>query len=508
MAIRITGVNSGLDTDSIIKSLTTSYQSKIDKIKKQQSNIQYKMDGWSNLNNKIYSFYGITLSNNRYQSTFSTTKAKASTDDISITTSSQAVIGNHSLEVVSKAQTGYITGSKLSNTSKNTKLKDLGLDNETYKFNNNEITIDDETTIESFIAKLNKTGVNATFDDTQKRFFISAKEMGTSNDFDISIDKTDQKLLEVLGMTQSYYLDDDGNYYKDKDMTSKIEDSQLINDIKNGKAAVRISGKDSEILLDGVSYKNNKNEISVNGMNIIINNTSDKKINISVTKDTNNTLNQIKDFINEYNSLVQEMSKAYNTSNEGYEPLTDEEKESMSESQINKWEDKLKDSALYKDSTLNSFIAKLRTGILSNIQLNNGSSKSLSNYGISTKSYLASSVNDRYTLEIDEDKLKESLEEDENGTTEFFSSLANKMYKTIDKAMNNGATTLSSKYKIYNDKSMSLQISNYDKEINKLEEKQTAAQEKYYKQFAAMETALAKINSQTNYFNSFFNTKI
>ena len=44
MPIRITGLNSGLDTDSIIKSLSSSYQTKIDNVKRKQSDIQYKMD--------------------------------------------------------------------------------------------------------------------------------------------------------------------------------------------------------------------------------------------------------------------------------------------------------------------------------------------------------------------------------------------------------------------------------------------------------------------------------
>ena len=108
MPIRITGLNSGLDTDSIIKSLSSSYQTKIDNVKRKQSDVQYKMDSWSELNKKLYSFYGKTLSNNRYQNNLSTMKAETSSESVSVSASAEAIKGNHKLQVIETAQIGYI----------------------------------------------------------------------------------------------------------------------------------------------------------------------------------------------------------------------------------------------------------------------------------------------------------------------------------------------------------------------------------------------------------------
>ena len=55
------------------------------------------------------------------------------------------------------------------------------------------------------------------------------------------------------------------------------------------------------------------------------------------------------------------MDKLYSAdSTKGYEPLTDEEKEAMSEKEIEKWEEKIKDSILRKDSTLNSVASAMK----------------------------------------------------------------------------------------------------------------------------------------------------
>lgn len=507
MPIRITGLNSGLDTDSIIKSLSSSYQTKIDNVKRKQSDVQYKMDSWSELNKKLYSFYGKTLSNNRYQNNLSTMKAETSSESVSVSASAEAIKGNHKLQVIETAQTGYITSRKLDNINKDSKLNDLGLSSGMYKFNGQEITVDENTTVSSFINALNKNGVNASFDNIQNRFFISAKENGENANFDLSENKTSKELLSIMGLDRSYYLGDDGNYYSDKDKTKKIEDKDLINDIKSGNAAVRIFGRDSEILLDGVSFKNNSNNISVNGLSINIKDKTNENIDINVKKDTSATFDKIKGLIDEYNSLMNEMSKAYNTSRDGYKSLTDEEKDAMSDKEIEKWEEKLKSSALYRDSSLYSVMSRMKEASLGSIIMKDGNKKTLNDFGITSKSYLSASADERYTLDIDENKLKNAIEQNGEETTSFFNELSKKLYSAIDKAMS-GPASLSSKYKVYNDKALLSQKNSYDKDISKQEEKMQKEQDKYYKQFAAMESALSKMNSQSNYFSSFFNTKI
>ena len=55
MPIRITGLNSGLDTEAIISALVSSYNYKTNKYKKAQTKLSWKQDAWKTLNTKIYS---------------------------------------------------------------------------------------------------------------------------------------------------------------------------------------------------------------------------------------------------------------------------------------------------------------------------------------------------------------------------------------------------------------------------------------------------------------------
>lgn len=506
--IRITGLNSGLDTDSMIKALNQSYQLKIDGIKKKQSNVQIKQDSWNSLNSKIYDFYSKTLSNARLKSTFSSNKIESSSDALKINNTSTSLKENHTVNILSKAQQGYVTGAKLENISKYSKVTDLGLDEGTYKFNGKDISINENMTLTDLTSKLKEVGVNANFDFNQKRFFISANESGEANDLKLDEQNSDSRLLNAFGISneKTVFLGEDGNYFRDKEMTQKIEDKTEISDIRNGKHAVRIAGQDAEILLDGVSFKSNSNNIKINGLDLTIMDSTKETINITSTKDSSKALESIKKLVEDYNSLMKEMSSKYHTERGSYEPLTDDEKYSMSESQLKKWEEHLDSSALHRDSTLYSLMQSVNNSFVEGIEID-GSMKFSSDFGLNKNNYLSSSKEDRYGFTINEDKLKKALEEDEESVVEYFNKLSERMYKNLDREMSK-TPSLSSKYKVFNDKAMDDKIDSYDKEIEKWEDKMYKAEDKYYKQFAKMEEAFAKMNSQQSFLSSFFNISI
>ena len=76
MPIRITGMNSGLDTESIISELVKAQKTKTDNIRKKQTSLQWKQDAWKELNSKVYKLFQNTLGSMR----FSTDYAKKVTD--------------------------------------------------------------------------------------------------------------------------------------------------------------------------------------------------------------------------------------------------------------------------------------------------------------------------------------------------------------------------------------------------------------------------------------------
>lgn len=110
----------------------------------------------------------------------------------------------------------------------------------------------------------------------------------------------------------------------------------------------KVAGQDSEIELNGVKYTGDSNSYSINGLTIeALAETGDNAISITTSTDTQGVYDKVKDFLTEYNNIINEMTKLYNADSAGsYEPLTDDEKDQMSDKEIEKWETKIKDSLL------------------------------------------------------------------------------------------------------------------------------------------------------------------
>lgn len=284
------------------------------------------------------------------------------------------------------------------------------------------------------------------------------------------------------------------------------DDYELTQNVSGGK---KVDATDAVIELNGVEYTSNTNTFNINGMTIQAHETTgmddDDAITLTTSTDTQGLYDKIKDFITEYNAIIGEMSSLYNAeSSKGYEPLTSEEKEVMSESEIADWEKKIKDSVLRRDSTLGGLISTMTSAMSASVKIN-GKNYSLSSLGIKTGNYFGTSAADRYMYHIDgdadddetsanADKLMAMLNSDPDTVIEIIKGASQKLYEGLNKKM--GTTSLSSFQSIYNDKSMAQSYSDYTKKISAWEEKVAKIEDDYYKKFAAMETALSKLQSQ------------
>ena len=216
----------------------------------------------------------------------------------------------------------------------------------------------------------------------------------------------------------------------------------------------------------------------------------------------------IKDFLKEYNAVVNEMDKLYNAdSAKGYEPLTDEEKEAMSESEIEEWEEKIKASLLRRDENLYSVNSALKEIMAGGIEIG-GKTLYLSNFGINTLGYFNAPDNEKNAYHIDgdpddgdtsgnADKLKSMITNDPDTVVSFFTQLSQKLYGKMDELSKSadGYRTFGS---FYDDKKMKTDYDDYTSKIAELEEKLADYEDKWYKKFSAMETAMAKMQSNAS----------
>ncbi len=573
MAMRVSGINSGLDTDAIVQELVSAYSKKTEKYTKEQTKLGWKQEAWKGLNTKVYSLYN-SVGKMRYSSAYSMKKTTVSdTTKATVTASGDAVNGTQKLHVLSTAQSGYLTGGKLAfhkevtkdgvTTLEKTELKDkdgnpekltsttklsaLGytdgkdttLDihttNEKGEAVTQKITLGKDSTIQDVVSALRENGLNASFDENNGRLFVSSKDTGKAADFTISASTT-KKIPKT---------DDDGNLVKDKDGNVVMEEIKMSDDesasskkllgllgldtVNNtyDNQAVKIDGRNAVISLNGVKYTNTTNDFAINGLNVSVTGVTDNvtdpenvdlstlddstAITITTTTDSQGIYDKVKDFLTEYNNIINEITKLYNADSAGsYEPLTDDEKDKMSDTEIEKWETKIKDSLLRRDTSLGTIMNSMMTAMSSPITID-GKDYSLSSFGIQTLGYLNAAKNEQNAYHIDgdeddentsgnKDKLMDAITKNPDTVIDFMKQLSTNLYKAMDQQMQ--SSSLRSRYKIYNDKELDKEYSNLTKTIKQWESKVSDKEDYYYKKFSNMETAMSKLQSQTSSLSS------
>lgn len=300
-----------------------------------------------------------------------------------------------------------------------------------------------------------------------------------------------------------------------KNMVETVNSAHdLSSNAQYNTKAKKVEGEDAEIWLNGVQYTGSSSTFTINNLTIeALATTGNDEISITTSTDTQGIYDKVKDFLTEYNNIINEMTKLYNaSSSKGYEPLTDDEKDSMSDKEIEKWETKIKDSLLRNDSTLNGVMSAMTSAMSQAVEID-GKKYSLSSFGIHTLGYLNAADNEQNAYHIDgdeddtntsgnADKLMKAISEDPDTIMQFMQNVTTNLYNAIGDKMK--STTLSSAFTIYNDKQMATQYTDYTKLIKEWETKISDKEDYYYKKFSSMESALTKLNSTQSSLSGYF----
>lgn len=300
-----------------------------------------------------------------------------------------------------------------------------------------------------------------------------------------------------------------------KNMVETVNSAHdLSSNAQYNTKAKKVEGEDAEIWLNGVQYTGSSSTFTINNLTIeALATTGNDEISITTSTDTQGIYDKVKDFLTEYNNIINEMTKLYNaSSSKGYEPLTDDEKDSMSDKEIEKWETKIKDSLLRNDSTLNGVMSAMTLAMSQAVEID-GKKYSLSSFGIHTLGYLNAAENEQNAYHIDgdeddtntsgnADKLMTAITEDPDMVMQFMQKVTTNLYNAIGDKMK--STTLSSAFTIYNDKQMTTQYTDYTKLIKEWETKISDKEDYYYKKFSSMESALTKLNSTQGSLSGYF----
>ena len=277
------------------------------------------------------------------------------------------------------------------------------------------------------------------------------------------------------------------------------------------EASIRVKySNDTEMTL-----KSSTDSFSLDGLTIKVNESfsSGDPVTLSSKTDTDKVLSGIKDMIKDYNEIVELVNKEYSTKpNRNYPPLTDEQKEDMSESEIKAWDEKAKTGMLFGDNDLSSLSNDLRSVILASGE----SLVAFEAIGITS----SSSWKDNGKLIIDEDKLRAAIDNDPANVQKLFSGEIDAAGKKISdgaadrikKVMDTYAKTEGSPKGILIEKAgntlspLSItnntyytQMKDIDTFVARLKERLQTEQTRYQKQFSNLETVISNLNAQSGW---------
>ncbi|MEC0227894.1 flagellar filament capping protein FliD [Paenibacillus alba] len=366
------------------------------------------------------------------------------------------------------------TSLQLSNQKQFGTAPNLSSGDLSFTINGQKISYTASDTLNSIISRVNSSpaGVNMSYDAATDRVTVTSKDTGLNSQVVMNEDSGSGQLLKALGLN----------------------------------SVTTIAGKDANVEIDGVASTRSSNTFSSGGVTYTLNQVTTSPVSVGISQDVESTVAKIKTFVATYNEAVELLNKRVKEDKyRSFTPLTDDQRESMKETDIKLWEDKAKSGLLRSDDILNSTISNMRSLLSATV----GSSTSptynaLYKIGITTKMYNATSNTDSGKLELDETELRKALNSDPDAVVQTFSNypdgIAQKMYTQVSKSISDiiekaGGPSAST------DNVRSIigkRITDINGDIADMTAKVAKKEAYYYKMFAAMDSAIGKSNSVLN----------
>lgn len=515
MVLRVGGLASGMDVDSIVKQMMTAKRVPLDKLNQSKTILEWQRDNYRQINSKLVDFRNNKLLKYDLDTTMNTQKAVVAGNTAAVKAEATADANGVPMSVsVSKiAEKSSIPSNGAITLSGKTEIASLsdtllkvagGPEDPEKKYelfiNKTEFSFKQTDTISTILSTINAStaGVTAKFDEISGKFSITAKNYGTDTD----VTANDIKLTDKEGVAKT------GNLYNILQLGSVKGAS---------KAEVKVTNTDTK---EFKTYTPSSNSLSVNGVLLTfqaptVTSTKDADGNITATTDnpatisteTNTTkaLDTITNFVQYYNELLSTLnSKVTEERYKDFTPLTDEQKKEMTDSDIELWETKAKSGMLKNDSVLKSTISAMRSALTSKLG-------DLSKIGITTGEYYENGK-----LYIDNEKLSQALQDDPQNVTAIFqgNSSSAGLFDKLSAGINDTLSILAdkagtSKYSadatsaFKSESVMGKLLTDYNKRIDTLTDRLKVMENNYYKQFTAMETAISKYNSQSSSLSSY-----
>ncbi len=322
--------------------------------------------------------------------------------------------------------------------------------------------------LEKVISTVNNNklaGVTMFFDEGTKSLVVTSKETGAAKGINI-FDNVGSFMTGIMNINTT---DKDGDHYT--------------------------KGTDAEFTLNGLKTTRSTNNFQIN--NVTFNLKSKGEATVEIQGDTDKVVENIKEFVELYNKTLDEVYGKLNEERfRNFAPLTKEQRDEMSEKDIELWEEKAKSGLLQRDGVLSNAMNALRrimTSTVDDLEISN-----IFDLGMKTGSY-----RENGKIYIDEEKLREAIENNPEGVMKLFNNdsegnlgIARQLQNELDKTMKSISERAGSSTNLYDQSTIGKTLKNIDDQIFRMEERLARMEDRYWKQFTAMEQALQAMYQQ------------
>ncbi|WP_019721694.1 flagellar filament capping protein FliD [Heyndrickxia coagulans] len=271
-------------------------------------------------------------------------------------------------------------------------------------------------------------------------------------------------------------------------------------------------GENAKFTINGLETERTSNTFTISGVTYTLKSKFDTPVTVTVSNDTDTIFKNIKDFVDQYNSLIDAVQSKLNEDRyPDYAPLTDDQRKELTDTQQDQWDKKARSGLLRNDMTLKSSLSNMRSLIYSKVNNANISSEynQLSSIGITTTSDWLKGGK----LEINEDKLKAAIQNDPDsvellfratGSTTSEKGIVQRLYDSVNQTYNTIVDKAGKSTYVNTQFTIGKNINDLTDKISDMNDKLDKLEDRYYAQFTAMEQAIQKYNSQYTYLSSFF----
>jgi flagellar hook-associated protein 2 len=387
-------------------------------------------------------------------------------------------------EVLAENSTVTVSGENL---KKNSYIEfDIQTTNEDGTKNKQSFKIDGSTSLNSMFSKINSSnvGVSMFYDTGTDKVVAQRTATGELNN--------SGEEIEFLGTDADFFT-------------------------KTLNLSVKTAGTDAKFTINGLATTRKSNTFTMNDVtfNLNKNTAAGESVNVNIQTDTDSIFDTIKSFVDKYNETIGAVNKELTAQRySAFQPLTEEQKASMGEKEIEQWEEKAKSGLLKRDPLLTSGLNKMRNSLYASVTVND-KTKTIEKYnqlaeiGITTsKDYL-----ERGKLEINEEKLRAAIEDNPEAVYQLFMAdgptsdqqgLARRLRTDISDTMKQIEEKAGNTFKTEYNYTIGKDMLRIDDNIESMEYRLKQIEDRYWSQYNAMEKAIQKLNNQSSQLAGFF----